>query len=145
MNGPQVELLNIASYQPIRSPEEADALLARWRAMGPYLDTAVEQLRAAAAEGRIGVAMLCTKVIEQLDELLARDDADWPLAEPAQAVPDIRGELVNVIGEVIRPAFVRYRSTVVEEIARRARPDDRPGLSHLPGGAEAYMDWVPLP
>jgi uncharacterized protein (DUF885 family) len=138
INGPQVELLNIASYQPIRSPVEADAMLARWRAMGPYLDTAVEQLRAGAAEGRIGVAMLCTKVTEQLDELLARDDADWPLGEAANTMPEIRDELLRVIGQEIRPAFERYRSTVVEEIAPKARPDDRPGLSHLPGGAEVY-------
>ena len=38
MDGPQVDLLNIPSYQPIRSAEEADALLARWRDMPRYLD-----------------------------------------------------------------------------------------------------------
>ena len=138
MNGPQVELLNIASYQPMRSPEEATALVARWRAMAPYLDSAADQLRRGAAEGRIGVAILCSKVVEQLDELLARDDADWPLAEPARAMPEIREELILVIGEEIRPAFQRYRSTIADEIAPRARADDRPGLSHLPGGAETY-------
>ena len=38
MNGPQVELLNLPSYQPARTAEEADALLARWRAMPAHLD-----------------------------------------------------------------------------------------------------------
>jgi uncharacterized protein (DUF885 family) len=138
MNGPQVELLNIPTYQPIRSNAEADALLARWRAMPAYIDLAADRLGEAAREGRIGVAMLCTKVIQQLDELLARPDADWPLASPGEERPEIRDELIDVIGAGIRPAFARYRSRIVDEIAPRARPDDRPGLVHLPGGVEAY-------
>ena len=138
MDGPQVGLLDISSYQPAGSSEEADALLARWRTMPPYLDLAADRLREGAAKGRIGVATLCTKVAEQLDELLARPDAGWPLAEPATSRPEMREALLKVIGEEIRPAFERYRSTVVEEIAPRARPDDRPGLSHIPGGAETY-------
>ena len=138
MNGPQVDLLNIPSYQPIRSPAEADALLERWRAMPAYLDQAVADLRRGTAEGRTAVAMLCTKVIQQLDELLDKPDAEWPLAEPANQAPEIRDQLLEVIGQEIRPAFERYRAVIVDEIAPSARPDDRPGLGHIPGGAEAY-------
>jgi uncharacterized protein (DUF885 family) len=138
MNGPQVELLNIPSYQPIRSEAEADALLDRWRDMPRYLDQAGADLRRGLAEGRVGVAMLCRKVVEQLDELLSKPDADWPLAEPAKEAPGIRDRLLDVIGQEIRPAFERYRAIVVDEIAPAARPDDRPGLSHIPGGDEAY-------
>jgi uncharacterized protein (DUF885 family) len=138
MDGPQVDLLNIPSYQPIRTPEEADALLARWRDMPRYLDQAGENLRRGMADGRIGVAMLCRKVIQQVDELLARPDDDWPLAEPSQERPEMKEALRQVIGQEIRPAFERYRSVIANEIAPKARPDDQPGLSHLPGGAEAY-------
>jgi len=139
MNGPQVKLLNLPSYQPVRTAEEADALLARWRAMPAHLDQAGENLRRGLSEGRIGVSMLCTRVIQQLDELLARPDADWPLAKPGEERHEITDALLGVIGQEIRPAFVRYRSVVVEEIAPGARPDEKPGLSHLPGGAEAYL------
>ena len=138
MDGPQVDLLNIPSYQPIGSAEEANALLARWRDMPRYLDQAGENLRRGAAEGRIGVATLCAKVVGELDELLARPDEEWPLAEPARELPDIREALLAVIGEEIRPAFERYRAVIADEVAPKARPDDRPGLMHLPGGAEAY-------
>jgi uncharacterized protein (DUF885 family) len=138
MDGPQVDLLNIPSYQPIRSTEQADALLARWRDMPRYLDQAGENLRRGAAEGRIGVAALCTKVIDELDELLARPDTDWPLLDPATEWPDLREGLLAVIGEEIRPAFERYRAVIADEIAPKARSDDAPGLMHLPGGAEAY-------
>jgi uncharacterized protein (DUF885 family) len=138
MNGPQVELLNIPSYQPIRSSEEANALLERWRDIPRYLDQAAADLRRGTAQGRTAVAMLCTKVIEQLDELLAKPDAEWPLADPAREAPQIRGRLVDVIGQEIRPAFERYRAVILDEIAPSARPDTRPGLSNVPGGAEAY-------
>jgi len=138
MNGPQVDLLNIPSYQPIRTADEADALLARWRAMPAFLDTTTLRLREGAAAGRTGVATLVAKVIEQLDELLARPDADWPLMEPATEAPAIADELLRVIGEEIRPAFERYRSLIVDELAPVARPDDRPGVGQLPGGEAAY-------
>jgi uncharacterized protein (DUF885 family) len=138
MDGPQIDLLAIPTYQPLRSAEEADALLARWRAMPAYVDLAAARLRGGVAEGRVGVAMLCTKVTQQLDELLVRPDADWPLVAPAEERPEIRDELVRIIGEHIRPAFERYRSAVVDEIAPHARPDGRAGLSHVPGGPEAY-------
>ena len=106
--------------------------------MPAYLDQAVADLRRGTAEGRTAVAMLCTKVIQQVDELLDKPDAEWPLADPAREAPEIRDNLLEVIGQEIRPAFERYRAVIVDEIAPAARPDDRPGLSHIPGGAEAY-------
>ena len=138
MDGPQVELLNIPSYQPAGNAAEADALLARWRAMPAYLDRAGDDLRRGAAEGRIGVATLCAKVIEQIDEVLERPDEEWPLATPAETVPEIRDELLGIIGNEIRPAYERYQALIADEIAPHARADDQPGLSHLPGGADAY-------
>lgn len=138
MNGPQVELLNIPAFQPIRSPAEADALLERWREIPRVLDQATADLRRGLADGRIGVATLCRKVVEQLDELLAKPDAEWPLADPGRQVPEIADQLLGVIGHEIRPAFERYRAVLVDEIVPAARPDEKPGLAHIPGGAEAY-------
>ena len=138
MDGPQVTLLNIPSIQPIETDEDARAVLERWRAMPAYLDQAGADLRRGLSEGRVGVAAICRKVVEQLDEILARPDDDWPLAEPAARRPEIRGELLEIISSQIRPAFERYRSVVVDEVGPRARPDERPGLLHLPGGTEAY-------
>jgi uncharacterized protein (DUF885 family) len=138
MNGPQVDLLNIPSFHSARTDAEADALLERWRAMPAYLDQAGDNLRNGLADGRAGVSMLVTKVLEQIDDLLAREDADWPLIEPATDAPQIRDELLGIIGHGIRPAFERYRAVIADEIAPQARPDNRPGLTHVPGGADAY-------
>jgi uncharacterized protein (DUF885 family) len=138
MGGPQTQLLNIPDFQPIRSDAEAAALLARWRAMPRHLDQACANLRRGAREDRIGVATLVEKVVQQVDELLQRPDDDWPLARPSEARPQIRDELLGIIAHEIRPAFERYRAILVDEIGPRARPAERPGIMHVPGGAEAY-------
>ena len=138
MDGPQVDLLNIPSYQPLRSAQEADALVERWRAMPAALDVAGDNLRRGLADGRVGVTTPCGKVVEQLDELLARPDGDWPLLAPAAEVPEIGDELLRIVAGEIRPAFERYRRVILDEVVPRARPDERPGLAHVPGGAEAY-------
>jgi uncharacterized protein (DUF885 family) len=138
MDGPQTRLLNIPDYQPLRSETEAAALLARWHAMPRVLDQASANLRRGAREDRFGVAPLVDKVVRQLDELLDRPDPDWPLATPAESWPGIRDELLAVIAHEIRPAFERYRAILVDEIGPRARPAERPGIMHVPGGAESY-------
>jgi uncharacterized protein (DUF885 family) len=138
MDGPQTEILNIPAYQPRRTAAEVEALVARWRAIPGYLDQAGENLKRGAADGRIGVSMLCRKVVDQIDAVLATDDAEWTLALPGEEVPGGRDELVRIVGEEIRPAYVRYREIVANEILPNARPDERPGLMHLPAGPDAY-------
>jgi len=138
MDGLQAALLSIPSYQLIRTAAEADALLARWRAMPAALDVAVDRLRGGLRAGRTGVATPVAKVVEQIDDLLARPDADWPLATPAEQAPEIRDELLRVIGEEIRPAYRRFRAFLADELMPHARPDDRPGLLHVPDGQDAY-------
>jgi uncharacterized protein (DUF885 family) len=137
MNGPHVSLLNIPSFQPADTPEDHAAIVARWRAMPAYLDQAIANLRRGLEDGLVGVATICRRVVDQLDEVLARPDDDWPLAEPGQRAPDLRAELIEIIGTEIRPAFGRLRHAVAE-IAPRARSDDHVGLAHLPGGPETY-------
>ena len=140
MDGPQVELLNIPSYHTARTAAEADALLARWRAMPEFLGERAEGLRRGMADGRVGVAMLVKKVTQQIDELLERPDTEWPLMAPSESMPGMRDELLRIIGREIRPAFERYRAVVIDEVGPRARPDDRPGLLHVPGGKAAYAN-----
>lgn len=138
MNGPQVDLLNIPSFQPIRNHDEASALVERWRAMPGAIDVHGRNLLRGLDTGRVGVSMLCAKVVEQLDDLLATPDEAWPLCTPADERPSMRDELVGIVRDEIRPAFERYRTLLVTEIIPRARPDERPGLAHLPGGIESY-------
>ena len=143
MSGPQAMFMDIPSYQPLRSEEDAAAMLARWRAMGPWMGELVTQLRRGLDEGRAPVAGSVRRVISQLDALLARPVTDWPLLEPAAAAPaglgaDWAADLAAAIRDGLRPAFARYREFLAGEALPAARDEDRVGICHLPGGAETY-------
>jgi uncharacterized protein (DUF885 family) len=151
LDGPQVAFQNIPSFQPIRDEPEAEMLLARWRAMGPWIDRLVDSSRDALGRGIGAPAALARSVIDELDELLARPTAEWPLTSPATDLPETiqaasRARLAEAIraavADEVRPAHERYRSFLADELLPVARDDDRPGLSHLPGGGEAYESLV---
>jgi uncharacterized protein (DUF885 family) len=151
LDGPQVTFLNVASFQSARSTDEAAAMLARWRAMGPWIDNFALTTRVALDRGLVAPQALVRSVVGELDDLLARPDADWPLLGPARADrPDwpagtaarFADDLADAVREAIRPAFERYRGFLVDEIAPRAGGDDRPGLGSLPGGDEIYRRLV---
>ena len=84
------------------------------------------------------MAALCAKVIEQIDGVLATPDDEWSLALPATDRPELRGPILRLIRDAIRPAYERYRAVVADEIGPHARAGDRPGLMHIPGGSAAY-------
>ncbi len=151
LDGPQVQLLNVESYQPIDTPAEGLAAVERWRAMGPWLDRHVDGLRAGLADGLVAPRALVDKVIEELDDLLGRPVESWPLAAPADAKhPDwsaqergiVADGLRAAIRETIRPAFARQRAFLVDELLGRARSNETPGLCHVPGGEAAYARLV---
>src|SRR5262249_40187970 len=87
----------------------------------------------------------------EIDDLLARPDAEWPLAAPARALPPglsdadrtrLADAILAAISERIRPAFARDRAFLRDEPAPVPRRDDRPGLAAIPGGPEAYARLI---
>ncbi len=151
VEGPQVELLNVPSYHEVRNAAEADALVGRWAAMGPWLDHHTENVRTASREGLVSPATPVRHVIATLDELLARPIDDWPLMTPARrpvpglsavAATRLADAVEHAVRSGVRPALERHRSVLVEEILPIARSDDRPGLVHVPGGAASYERLV---
>jgi uncharacterized protein (DUF885 family) len=147
LDGPQVDFLNIPSFQPVRTPDEAAALQGRWRAMGTSIDNLVVTTRMALDRGLVAPRALVQSVVAELDDLLARPDAEWPLLDPAredrpdwpaEATTRFADDLAATVRRGIRPAFERYRAFLQDEIAPRATADERPGLGSLPGGDEIY-------
>jgi uncharacterized protein (DUF885 family) len=147
LDGPQVGFLNIPSFQPTRDRAQAEALVARWREMGPWVDRLTTSTRDALGRGISAPAALVRSVTAELDDLLGRPTDDWPLLEPLGELPSdlpeadrqrLAAEIRGAVANGIRPAFERYRAFLTDELAPVARGDARPGLGHLPGGLETY-------
>jgi uncharacterized protein (DUF885 family) len=150
-SGPQTTFMDLPDYQTVTTPEDGGRMVARWRAMGPYLDQAIGNLRESMADGRVSVARNVERTIDELEGLAACEVPDWKVADPAKlpltdwsdADRDrFRSEILAAVRDVIIPAFGRYRETLVEQILPGARSNDRPGLCHLPDGDAAYRDLI---
>lgn len=149
--GPTMWLLDLVDYQTIRTPEDGAKLVARWNGIGKFFDDVRANLREAAADGSVAAAKPTERVLDILDHLLDEPPERWKLAKPAEAAHDdwseadlgaFRGSLLEAVREVAVPAFRRYRDTIARDIAPIARPDDKPGLLHVPDGLAAYRDLV---
>lgn len=150
LGGPPVSLLNIPAFQAVRNAAEASAMVGRWRAIGPYLDAHADNLERGLATGRVAVAEQVRRVLAQLDELLATPVADWALLTPlAGELPgltpaekrEFEVALTAAVLEIVKPACGRYREFLAL-LLPRARPNERPGILHLPGGAECYRRLI---
>ena len=151
MGGPQATFMNIPSFQPLRNHSDGAAMLARWRAMAPWLDELVAALRRGLADGQSPVAGSVQRVLDELDDLLARPTASWTLLAPVEGqsarwsdeewlvfVADLR----RAVEEEVRPAFTRYRAFLADEALTRSRDEAHVGICHLPGGLERYARLV---
>ncbi len=153
LEGPQVVALNLADIQPAETPDEREALLRRWRAIGPWLDEYAANLRRGLVEGKVAARTPAERVIAEIETILATPTHRLPLLAPAQrSAPDgadgtvdrFRSALLEIVETEIQPAFERLRRTLADEVLPHARPDDRPGICHLPGGLETYGRLVRL-
>jgi uncharacterized protein (DUF885 family) len=96
----------------------------------------------------VPVRRLVEATVRFFDRYLANRDGD-PLRKPtppaswsgATAFVAARD---RVIDDVVRPAVARYRDVLATEVLPHGRPDDRPGLCHLPGGDETYARLAKL-
>lgn len=133
---PASDLIMTLPMVPLPTPESRDDYLARLRAVPEYLSVVADRHRGGAAAGRVPVASLVEKAVAHLDRYLAAPESD-PLAR--QEVPaDFAESREEVLASVVRPAFAAYRQFLVDEMTGAGRPDDRVGVSFLPGGDELY-------
>ena len=150
--GLQSSILSVPSYQPLRDPADGRDMVARWEAIAPTLAEMEASLRRGLAEGRSPIRASVARSLEQLDDVLARPDADGPLLAPLAERPtdgwtDADWESFatrheDVVATHARPALARFRTFVADEIEPRSRPDDRAGIGNLPGGDALYRSLV---
>jgi len=151
LGGPQVGLMNIPAIQTLTGPESGRAMVARWQAMGPYLDQHVANLRRGLAEGKVAGRDAVLRVVGQIDEAEAKPVEDWALLAPLRAIPESWPEadrrafaegLRAAVTDEVRPALLRYRDFLKAEILPQARDQAKAGILHTPGGEAAYRDLV---
>ncbi len=147
IDGPQTWIVDLVDHQPVVTPDEGRRLIARTRAVGTYIDQAIDGLRAGMARGCVASIVPLERVIDEVRGLVSEPAESWRLALPATeehpdwAVAEVdafRNDLIGAIAEVVIPAFGRYLDVLEQEILPVARPSDRAGLIHVPGGEDAY-------
>ncbi|KAA0234749.1 MAG: hypothetical protein JJLCMIEE_03055 [Acidimicrobiales bacterium] len=147
MTGPHAELLQVIPQLTLPEPEHAEAILERYRKVGEFLDQALARFQEGSAAGRNPAACAVERSISQLDGYLASPvDSDLFLAVQLPSGWDgearWRSHATSVIAEVIRPAFLRYRNALHDQVLPQARPEDRAGLCWIDGGDEIYSTLI---
>ncbi len=151
LGGPQTEFQNLESFQPVRNPKEGAAMVKRWRAMGPFFDDHISNLRRGEAGWKVAVRSCVEKVIQEIQELMAKPDSEWALLKPLSAAFDgwseaerveFREGLEEAVRGSARPGYARYLSFLESEILPLARLQERPGIVHTPGGDRSYARLI---
>ena len=151
MIGPQNAFMSIPGFQPLDDPADGEAMLSRWRAMGPWLDDLIGDLRDGLANGRAPVAGSVRRVLDQVDQLLSRPVESWTLLAPLEKQPagwpdsewqTFADALQNAVRDQVRSAFARYRTFLADEVLAASRDEEHVGLGKLPGGPEIYRQLV---
>jgi len=127
--------------QPIATPAERQAALARLRAYPKFIDQEIANLRDGLKDKYSSPRGNVDRVIAQIDALKSGNAADSPLATFAQSSQDeaFRREVTEIVGKQINPALGRYR-TFLGEYQGVARTDV--GVSALPQGDACYRALV---
>jgi uncharacterized protein (DUF885 family) len=136
--GPQQLPTLVAMLQPVGTTELRRQAIARFRALGPYIDTSIGNLRHGVRQGYTSPRLNVDAVIEQLDGLLAVPADSSPMLMMAQrdSAPQFRQALVTVLQEDLYPALERYRHYLRSEYQPVAR--ESPSISAIPGGDACY-------
>lgn len=128
-------ILTFLPYHGVASADDQARYVDACAAAAAALDASSDELRTGRAAGRLPVRRLVERSIAQIDTYLASSIADDRFVA---TLADVEG----VVRERLRPALARYRDDLAGAVHATARPDDRPGLTYVPGGDEVYAAAV---
>jgi uncharacterized protein (DUF885 family) len=132
----------LAAIQPVGSAELRSNALARFRALEPFIDTEIANLRVGVRRGYTAPRLVVESALEQLDGLLATpaDASPVLLLAERDGTPEFRTALVGALSTSLYPALARYRAYLRSEYLQRAR--ETTAVAALPGGQECYRARV---
>jgi len=138
--GWQSMLSSTFAQQPVATPEERAAALARLRQVPAYLDREIENLRIGMAERYLAAQSNVAAVLGQVDALLAAPPEDSPFYAPASRSDDaaFADSVRALVVDEIRPAMARYRDFLGGEYSGR----DEVGVGANPHGDACYRASV---
>ncbi|HET9232636.1 MAG TPA: DUF885 domain-containing protein [Candidatus Eisenbacteria bacterium] len=151
LGGPQVEFFNIPAYQAITDPASGKAMVERWRAMPAYFDQHVANLKRGLAAGKVSIRAQVERTIAEIDELEKMPLDEWALVKPGMNAPSswssaertaFSKDMKSAVADGVRPALLRYRDFLRAEVLPKTRGNDKPGIMHVPGGAECYQSQI---
>ncbi|NBH03421.1 DUF885 domain-containing protein [Amycolatopsis sp. SID8362] len=135
--GPAAGLLLALPMTTVTAGETAEAQLGRLAAIPEFLRQSARRHAEGIADGLVPVAHLVDAAVAHLDRYLA-EPANDPLRRQPAPDEEFERRREELLADVVRPAFAEYRAFLADEVKPHGRPEDRPGLSWLPGGEETY-------
>ncbi|MGZ4494197.1 MAG: DUF885 domain-containing protein [Nocardioides sp.] len=141
--GEQASLKVVVPMLNIPDAAAAEGFVGKYVGVAAYFRDSADRHREGVAADRTPADFAVRNTIDQLDAWLATPVDEDPLLN-TQAAPEgvdadaWRQSLVEVIAKEVRPAVEVYRDTLRDEVLPHVRPDERCGLTHLPGGDEDY-------
>lgn len=147
--GLHVLLLTFLPRFPLATADDGERFVAKIRNTATMIEGLTSRVIRRTHEGVTPIRLAVERTVAALDRYLATPLGRDPFAtRAAPAETDDVGaarfhtELAAVVDTDLRPAVARLRDALVGIVLPAARPDDRPGLVHLPGGEEAYRAMV---
>lgn len=142
--GWQVNYGFLVTIQPVGTAEARQDALARWAALGPYLDAEIANLREGLRLKYSAPKRNVQMVIDQMNALLAGKGDDQPFLSPARRddSPEFRTAYEAMFASTILPAITRYRDFLQQEYLPAAR--ETIAVSDNPDGAACYDASVRL-
>lgn len=131
------------------SAEHGEAYLEKLRRMPGAFARLAEAATKGADEGVVALSRHLTATADGVDAYLATpvgaDDRLCSQAAPTDMDPDQaaawRGARDRIVVDIVRPGMAAY-AAALRELAKRGRPDDKPGLVHVSGGLDTYKDMM---
>lgn len=133
----------------IDTSENAYAMLDKYRGVARNVDQQADRLRSGLTNDHVNAEFAISSTIEQIDAWLnspVESDSFLQAALPESMSEAERSAwkaaAAEVVTDVVRPAFARYRAVLADELAPAARSNEQAGLWALPDGDLIYSRLI---
>jgi uncharacterized protein (DUF885 family) len=153
-NTPYVVIQNVGAYldtpkfldadHPVKTPQDADAYVARLGQFGAQLDGELERIRAATDQGLVPPDFLLDRAIAQMTSTIAeaRTDGGGLVSSIATRTKAMTGPWANDAKTIVAAKVVPALERQLAELQRqRGLAKSDPGMRERPHGSEFYA-WA---